>query len=252
VVTPIHINNVRNQKGQFMPRNDFPLRIKETLAKRVAYHCSNPDCSVITTGPHTDNGRSINIGVASHITSAAPGGPRYDSQLSTKQRSSIENGIWLCQSCSKLIDADEPAYTVARLNEWKLNAEKRILELLKYTPQDTFYPQPANVTHTPIPKIADLRYEIAREKMINTGWQPIMQHWSYKIKNSTLQAGNGEYFWLKGFHEIINSCPTGLGFCTFGFSDVYKNKLIIVTVGEVFEDDGVFAYVWSWYFENNS
>jgi hypothetical protein len=235
-----------------MSRDDFPTRVKETLAKRVAFHCSNPECFALTTGPHTDTGKSINIGVASHITSAAPGGPRYDSLLSPEKRSSIENGIWLCQSCSKLIDSDELEYAVAKLNEWKSNAEQKTLEIMKYTSQTTFYPQPLSATHTPIPKIAKLRYEIAREKMINSGWQPIMQHWSYPDKNSTLKAGNGEYFWSKGFHEILNALPTGLGFCIFRFSDVYKNRLIIITAGEVYEEDGAFAHVWSWYFENNS
>ena len=33
-------------------RDDFTKRIKETLAKRVGFHCSNPSCKIITSGPH--------------------------------------------------------------------------------------------------------------------------------------------------------------------------------------------------------
>ena len=235
-----------------MPRDDFLERVKETLAKRVAYHCSNPDCYIITSGPHTDISKSINIGVASHITAAAPGGPRYNTNLTAEKRSSIENGIWLCQSCSKLIDTDEKAYTIAILNEWKASAERRILEFVKHTSKETFYPQPANANHTPIPKIRSLTYEIAREKLINAGWQPMMHKLFYQFKDITLQLGNGKYFWSKGFYEIENACPTGPAYCTFIYSDVYKNRLIVVTAGEVFEEKGIFPHVWSWHFENKS
>ena len=35
------------------------------------------------------------------------------------------HGIWLCQSCSKLIDSDENHYTVALLHQWKKQAVQR-------------------------------------------------------------------------------------------------------------------------------
>jgi hypothetical protein len=37
-----------------------------------------------------------------HITGAAPGGPRFDVNLSDKARRSASNGIWHCQTCAKL------------------------------------------------------------------------------------------------------------------------------------------------------
>lgn len=230
-----------------MPRDDFPIRIKETLAKRVAYHCSNPDCDIITTGPHTDSSKYINLGVASHITAASPNGPRFDPNLSKQERSAIENGIWLCQKCSKLIDSDEIAYTIERLKNWKITSERKIDDIINSNIQLSFYPQPANARHTPIPKIAYLTYDDARTKMIESGWQPVLNRPSYQSENPTLIAGNGDYFWTKGFHEIVNACPTGLAYCTFMFRDVYKNNLIIVTAGETYEERNVFTRVWAWY-----
>jgi tetratricopeptide (TPR) repeat protein len=106
-------------------RDDFNARTKETLARRVGYRCSNPDCGKLTSGPHDDPTRFINIGVAAHITAAAEGGPRYDPSLSSEARSSVDNGIWLCQDCAHLIDSDVQRYTVELLREWKRQAEKR-------------------------------------------------------------------------------------------------------------------------------
>lgn len=105
-------------------RDDFSSKTKEILAKRVGWKCSNPNCRRLTSGPQLDVNKAINIGVAAHITAASPGGPRYDSSLTREQRQSIENGIWLCQTCSKLIDNDDLRYTVERLNEWKESSEE--------------------------------------------------------------------------------------------------------------------------------
>lgn len=78
----------------------------------------------MTSYAHTKDDEVINLGVAAHITAAAPGGPRYDSSLSADQRKSASNAIWLCQTCAKLIDSDELKYTVEVLKSWKTQAEQ--------------------------------------------------------------------------------------------------------------------------------
>lgn len=103
-------------------RDNFTDAVKNKLAKRVVYVCSNPNCRKMTIGPDSKNGIN-NIGVAAHICAAAPGGPRYDGNMSEEQRKSINNGIWLCQSCAKLIDSDENKYTVQLVKSWKQQTE---------------------------------------------------------------------------------------------------------------------------------
>jgi tetratricopeptide (TPR) repeat protein len=105
-------------------RDDFDFKTKDTLARRVAYRCSNPSCQKTTSGPQVDPKKSVNIGVAAHITAASPGGKRYDSNLSSQERRSITNGIWLCQNCAKLVDDDEKRYPVETLIWWKEKAEE--------------------------------------------------------------------------------------------------------------------------------
>jgi hypothetical protein len=110
-----------------MNRDDFNLKTKETLAKRVGMLCSNRKCRQLTSGPEVDPEGAINVGVAAHITAASPGGPRYDPNLTSEQRQSIENGIWLCQNCAKLVDNDPRRYTVTVLQQWKSLSEAAAL-----------------------------------------------------------------------------------------------------------------------------
>lgn len=107
-----------------MPRDNFLKRTKDLLAKRVAWHCSNPVCRAQTIGPSSTTETSFNIGVAAHITAASMGGPRYDSSLSANERSAYANGIWLCNNCGTAVDSDESAHTVSQLQQWKREAEE--------------------------------------------------------------------------------------------------------------------------------
>jgi hypothetical protein len=104
-----------------MPRDDFTQPTVQLLAKRVGYRCSNPGCRKPTSGPGGES--AVNLGVAAHITAAAPGGARYDPRLTPAERADFENGVWLCQQCGRLVDADEATHDVTTLMEWKAFAE---------------------------------------------------------------------------------------------------------------------------------
>ena len=106
-------------------RDDFLPKTKEALAKRVGYKCSNPNCRKPTIGPQIENLEGVvNIGVAAHITAAAPGGKRYNPNITSEQRRNITNGIWLCQNHAKIIDSDEERYPVELLIKWKQISEE--------------------------------------------------------------------------------------------------------------------------------
>lgn len=102
---------------------DFKTHTKDVLAKRSGYRCNNPACRRMTVGAHSDLNKFVSLGQACHIEAASPGGPRYNPMLTTEERQKISNGIWLCCSCSKLIDSDPDRFTVEVLNEWKRHAE---------------------------------------------------------------------------------------------------------------------------------
>ncbi len=109
-------------------RDDFPEETKRQLAGRVAHRCSRPGCRAPTAGPGDTDRKTVNIGVAAHITAASPGGPRYDASLTAEQRRHPDNGIWLCQNDAKLIDDDEGRYPTFLLRGWKYDAEQEARE----------------------------------------------------------------------------------------------------------------------------
>lgn len=111
-------------------RDDFIEETKRNLAQRAGNRCSNPACGHPTSGPRKGHVLSVNIGVAAHIHAASPGGARFDQLMLPKERRSIGNAIWLCQTCAKLIDNDAHRYTAEKLYEWKTTAEHRaVIEL---------------------------------------------------------------------------------------------------------------------------
>jgi hypothetical protein len=111
------------------PRDEFMAPVRRALAHRVSLQCSNPLCKRPTAAPHSQPDKYNLLGEAAHITGARPDGPQYDPSLSHAERSSITNGIWLCRTCARIIDADEERFPPSILRFWKLDAEEALLEV---------------------------------------------------------------------------------------------------------------------------
>jgi hypothetical protein len=106
-------------------RDDFPKQTITEIAKGVGYRCSNPECTRPTVGANAAQDGTITIGVAAHICAASPGGPRYEPAQTREARRAKDNGIWLCQNCGRLVDADAQKFTVEVLTGWKRSAQER-------------------------------------------------------------------------------------------------------------------------------
>ncbi|HWI19211.1 MAG TPA: hypothetical protein VNT81_15765, partial [Vicinamibacterales bacterium] len=89
-----------------MNRIDFAANVKALVAARNGYRCSFPECDQTTIGPSSGEAASVSTGVAAHIYSASPGGPRGQADLSSDQLCGVANAIWLCADHSRLIDAN--------------------------------------------------------------------------------------------------------------------------------------------------
>ena len=108
-----------------MTRDNFDSQTIKTAAMRAAFICSNPDCKALTVGaiPNEPDEYKF-LGVVAHINAASPGGARYSVSMTPEARKSIENALYLCPTCSVLIDKNNGVYfpeTVLR--KWKFDHE---------------------------------------------------------------------------------------------------------------------------------
>src|SRR5262245_53183022 len=113
-------------------RDDFSTGTKRLLAYRAGHRCSI--CATPTAGPHSDPSKFINLDWASHIFSASEGCLRSNPNLTSEERQSPENGIWLCPKCAKIIDTDEVNFPEKVLLEFKYIAERRAFTELNQIP----------------------------------------------------------------------------------------------------------------------
>ena len=86
--------------------------------------CSYPSCRRLTVGATSDGNHEIDIGVAAHIHAAAPGGPRYDPEMTRDERRAPANGIWLCQIHAKALDSNDREFRADNLRRWKSDAQR--------------------------------------------------------------------------------------------------------------------------------
>jgi hypothetical protein len=109
---------------------EFSNKTQEYLRERVAYMCSNPLCRQLTVKADFADITQVRSGKASHIHSVGKKGPRYDPNMTDKQCASFENGIWLCDKCSREVDDNNSQYLADALRTWKKEAEDYVRELV--------------------------------------------------------------------------------------------------------------------------
>ena len=110
-------------KSRSSRRDDFSAKVLMILYKRAGGKCCR--CGAPTFGPDTNPHKSVNIGQGAHIAAAAEGGPRYNAKMTTEERTSATNGMWLCSNCHDIIDRDVREYPTAKLKRMKREAEER-------------------------------------------------------------------------------------------------------------------------------
>ena len=187
-------------------RDDFSAGTKELLARRVGYTCSNPNCRQVTSGPQADPSGSVNIGVAAHISAASQGGPRYDESLSAEQRADSSNGIWLCQTCAKMIDNDPFRFNRMVLEGWKRAAERSAAVALTQG-------RNSGITslskHAKIEKLMPALLEEMREDLLNnptTREFVVLKHgWVYNSAGPYLAYYLDEHEDLEGKLQVLEN-----------------------------------------------
>jgi hypothetical protein len=99
----------------------FPDKVRKILCDQAGNMCCK--CKRPTSKANAEGDGAVRTGIAAHITAASPGGARYNSKMAPSERSSAENGIWLCTTCAKEIDDDDDYFTPEELHAMKKKAE---------------------------------------------------------------------------------------------------------------------------------
>jgi hypothetical protein len=109
--------------------------VKTILFRRTNGRCSVPRCPHPTMGPFIENEGAVNMGIACHIYSASPKGPRGQGGKDEAFLESEQNGIWCCTKHGSLIDKNDGGdYPAETLFKWKALAEARALKEMNDQP----------------------------------------------------------------------------------------------------------------------
>lgn len=99
--------------------NHFSKLKKEGLRQEVGDFCSAPFCGVQTSVYDITTRKRRLTGDAAHICGAKKGGARYADLPSGWKRDGLDNGIWLCAVCHRMIDNSAELFSVETLLAWK-------------------------------------------------------------------------------------------------------------------------------------
>jgi hypothetical protein len=89
--------------------------------------CSKCKTSIII---ERDGTKQFHVAKQAHIAGLNPNSARYDPEMTSEERNSIENIILLCPTCHEIIDEDPEEYTVSKLKEIKNEHETWVVEQL--------------------------------------------------------------------------------------------------------------------------
>lgn len=107
-----------------MARDEFSKPIKSLVGERASFHCSRCKLSTLSAALNNEN-KASKIGIVAHITAASELGPRFDEAISTDERISASNAIYLCENCASLIDKNDGVdFTVSEIKAWKEEHEE--------------------------------------------------------------------------------------------------------------------------------
>lgn len=223
-------------------RDDFTLAVKQEIAAQAGHACSRPDCSAATSGPRVDPTRSVNVGVAAHIHAASPGGPRYLASMTTAERSSAENGVWLCQNCGKLVDNDPTRFTAPKLNGWKQAAEAKAFNAVGKTKR----------TRRTASKEAEIRRDLkVRDRLKKIMLRPVEERRKLRYPSRPMDKFRVHKFVVRSledtkYPEVDEKPPSGISsWLVFEPYDFYHGGLsVILNIRYVaLGGDGHWAYL---------
>ena len=95
---------------------------------------------------------------------------------------------------------------------------------------------PISAVAQSLPITVGMNYGVARQRLIQAGWQPAIPRGVHKIwaeetteSDIRIQKANANAFRMRGWYETLGCAPTGPGTCDHLFTDRRGRRLIVET-----------------------
>jgi hypothetical protein len=126
--------------AQTSQRDRVPPAQEKVVIARSGDRCAYPGCNLwLTIDPQSEGDRPKATGKVAHIAAASPGGPRYDSKMTTVERGSANNLIYLCGPHHDAIDAQVNFHTRDFLLDAKREHEDTVARAVRSALGDVTY-----------------------------------------------------------------------------------------------------------------
>lgn len=121
-------------------RDRVPPAQEKVVIARSGNKCAYHSCGLaLTIDPKADGDRPKATGKVAHIAAASPGGPRYDPNMTTAERGSAQNLIYLCGPHHDAVDTQLEYHTREFLLETKRAHEEAVERAVRNALGDVTY-----------------------------------------------------------------------------------------------------------------
>lgn len=186
-----------------MARNEFPRAVRDDLGKRVSLRCSRPACRLPTTGPRlTESGY---VDCRRRCPTLPPLRPAVRDTIKPLPPTSarlLRMKFGYASAARSLLTMTFCALMSRCCANGRSRRRHQRFEGWTPVPLAEYFPHPASAMRAPVPRIAGLTYTAARELLLDAGWQPRRQHWSY-ANERTFSAATARSFGRAGTGKSV-------------------------------------------------
>ncbi|ONK11201.1 ABC-three component system protein [Streptomyces sp. MP131-18] len=116
-----------------MARDLVPKAQERIVIQRSGDRCAYPNCGIpLSIDARAAEDQHKAVGKVAHICAASNGGPRFDAQMTTAQRGSADNLIYLCGPHHDIVDTQLAYHTVTFLRDAKEKHERTVARAMSH------------------------------------------------------------------------------------------------------------------------
>ncbi|MFG2816422.1 ABC-three component system protein [Streptomyces sp. NPDC048410] len=116
-----------------MARDPVPKAQEKIVIQRSGDRCAYPSCGIaLSIDAKADEDPHKAVGKVAHIRAASVNGPRYDEHMTSEQRGSADNLVYLCGPHHDIVDTQLNYHTVEFLQGIKAKHERTVARAMSH------------------------------------------------------------------------------------------------------------------------